>query len=307
MALTRIVSVRVGADLFVFASEDGPIKWTKAARAAAKFDGGDGHLATVTNARQSNALQDAIDEHGGGFVGASGPWIGLARAPDDDFEWVTGEAFRYSNWSPGEPNNFVTPERWVQLWNGQAIWNDNDQSFPRESVFGYVVELRQKAANVINGTAGDDHIESGGGADRLKGRGGDDVLIAGAGKDRMQGQGGDDRLVGGPGDDLMQGQAGADVLLGGGGKDRLIGGGGDDVLTGGKQADVFVFTARSGADVIKDFRVGLDVIELKAANRLGDLSFEQVGDDVTVAFRGAQITVENVEEEALRNSQNFDL
>lgn len=53
-------------------------------------------------------------------------------------------------------------------------------------------------------------------------------------------------------------------LLGGAGDDILNGGGGRDVLFGEAGADVFVFERGTSADVIGDFQVGVDRIDLSA-------------------------------------------
>ena len=42
-----------------------------------------------------------------------------------------------------------------------------------------------------------------------------------------------------------------------------MGGAGQDMLTGGGGADVFVFGVSSGRDVIRDFQIGLDRIDLR--------------------------------------------
>ena len=70
-------------------------------------------------------------------------------------------------------------------------------------------------------------------------------------------------------DDILRGGQGDDRLLGGAGEDTLVGGHGRDTLTGGADADVFRFTRaaespKGKADLITDFEVGLDVINLSA-------------------------------------------
>ncbi|MDF1586449.1 Ig-like domain-containing protein [Marinimicrococcus flavescens] len=132
-------------------------------------------------------------------------------------------------------------------------------------------------ADELDGGDGDDEIHGGFGSDILKGGDGDDALHGGNGKDQLFGGEGDDELHGGNGDDLLEGGAGDDYLYGGNGKDRLIGGEGDDVLRGGNGRDTFVFAANSGADVIVDFQVRKDTIELVG------LDFETF-DDVLAAM-----------------------
>lgn len=93
------------------------------------------------------------------------------------------------------------------------------------------------------------------------GSGGNDVLNGGAGKDKLFGGTGADTLNGGAKDDILKGQGGSDTLVGGAGK---------DTLTGGAGADKFVFNAASDSvygargDVITDFNVGVDLIDLSA-------------------------------------------
>lgn len=77
----------------------------------------------------------------------------------------------------------------------------------------------------------------------------------------------------GSGDDLVKAGGGADVILGGAGADVLLGQGGDDVINGGVGADkmagsggadTFVFAPGDGVDVVFDFTVGTDKIDISA-------------------------------------------
>ena len=104
------------------------------------------------------------------------------------------------------------------------------------------------------------------GADHLSGRGGRDVIKGGAGQDDLFGGSGADMLSGGRGHDALNGGAGRDRLYGGRGHDEIKGGAGADTPTGGSGYDVFVFGARSGHDVIKDFEAGKDMLKIKNAS-----------------------------------------
>ncbi|NKD86617.1 calcium-binding protein [Haematospirillum jordaniae] len=114
---------------------------------------------------------------------------------------------------------------------------------------------------------------------------GTDTAIGGAGDDTILGTEGDDTLSGGAGDDTLTGDKGHDVLTGGAGHDELTGGDGEDSLTGGADgdrltggagADRFVYTtaAETRGDVITDFTVGEDRIDLSA---VGDFVFSVEG------------------------------
>jgi len=64
------------------------------------------------------------------------------------------------------------------------------------------------------------------------------------------------------GNDELTGSAKRDTLDGGTGNDTLIGGQGNDTLIGGAGSDVFRFHAGSDVDIISDFTIGADKIEI---------------------------------------------
>jgi len=124
--------------------------------------------------------------------------------------------------------------------------------------------------DTLDGGTGDDKLAGGMGNDKLAGSSGNDGLDGAAGNDTLDGGAGNDRLVGGSGTDTLKGGSGDDVLIGGEGKDSLSGGDGDDT---------FVFMPidrKSPGDVINDFQVGQDRIDVSAyalENGLKDISF----------------------------------
>ena len=88
-------------------------------------------------------------------------------------------------------------------------------------------------------------------------------LVGGSGDDFLWGGPGNGNLSGGAGDDRLDGGSGNDSLNGGTGNDRLVGGTGNDTLHRRKRiADMFVFERGFGHDVVTDFTVGLDHLEL---------------------------------------------
>ena len=183
----------------------------------------------------------------------------------------------------------------------------------------------------LDGGPGDDYLHGGGGADRLAGGSGADWLEGGAGSDVLEGGDGDDILIGDnfpvfllyepvysepvPADLNEQGMAddpgeielisylpfgGDDTLSGGAGSDLLDGGYGNDELSGGPGADVFVFAHDSGYDVVTDFRIDEDSIDLSAfdgIDTIDDLNLQQQGDDLVIdlfAHGGGEITLQDV-------------
>lgn len=122
-----------------------------------------------------------------------------------------------------------------------------------------------------------DLISLGAGNDRGIGGNGDDVLDGGAGDDVLLGNREDDSLWGGNGNDTLIGGAGNDQLFGARGDDLLIGGSDNDELSGGLGADVFGFGPQSGKDVITDFVLSEDTIELVGGQKLISTELANLG------------------------------
>lgn len=106
--------------------------------------------------------------------------------------------------------------------------------------------------------------------------------VGGSERDVIKGNAVANILQGRSGNDKLYGRGGNDALNGGDGNDTLIGQSGADVLIGGKDADTFVFQGASDSygvekDVIRDFRSGVDHIDLRIidadANRAGNQAF----------------------------------
>ena len=147
-------------------------------------------------------------------------------------------------------------------------------------------------ANVLQGNTGNNRLRGKSGNDRLKGKGGRDRLIGGQGLDRLMGNSGDDRLkggkdddtlLGGSGNDRLVGGAGDDLLNGGRGNDRLYGGLGTNTLIGGTGNDIFQLSAGDGSDIIQDFEVGSDRIQLPQEISFGSLTITADGSDTQIS------------------------
>lgn len=132
----------------------GGITWDDArvGAAAMEFMGLSGHLATLTSAEENQFIVDELTEAAidlywiGGFQpeGSSEPGAG--------WQWVTGEAWSFTNWAEFEPNNGdgADPERHMSLWRADwgdpvpapdtvlGVWNDLPDWYAAP---GYVVEF----------------------------------------------------------------------------------------------------------------------------------------------------------------------
>ncbi len=117
---------------------------------------------------------------------------------------------------------------------------------------------------------------------------------------------GNDTITGSDDANVLTGGRGVDVLSGGDGNDTLVGGRGDfDRLIGDAGADTFRFVRTDGRDIIGDFVAGEDLIELREANRLADLTFTQAGANVRVDFGTLRIIVEDALVADIRDAGNF--
>lgn len=120
-------------------------------------------------------------------------------------------------------------------------------------------------ADVIDGGAGNDKLFGDSNNDTLTGKSGNDLLVGGEGNDRLSGDG-----LSNTGDDIIYGGSGADTLSGEGGTDTFV------FQPGDGSSD------RSQANLITDFKIGVDIIGLKEINS-DALSFE--GDSIDSTIR----------------------
>ena len=116
----------------------GGITWSDASVTASNRGG---YLATITSSNE-NAFVFGLVSQDTNFWYHSlannwwGPWLGGLQPagspePDGGWQWVTGETFTYSNWSPGQPSNnnptWNGGENRIQFGgqtNIASTWND---------------------------------------------------------------------------------------------------------------------------------------------------------------------------------------
>ena len=147
--------------------------------------------------------------------------------------------------------------------------------------------LGQKNTDFIIGDDTDEFHFTGRGDDFVHGGGGNDIISGGRGKDVLLGGDGHDAIFGGRGQDILRGDDGNDKLFAGKGADLIDGGEGHDHLFGGRGKDVFFFDDGDGADIIFDFRVGKDKIDLSEYD--GIHGFEDIADEISGGVFGASI------------------
>lgn len=193
----------------------------------------------------------------------------------------------------------------------------------------------------LEGNSGNDRLYGGSGTDTLRGGDGDDYLRDESGRDIFDGGEGqdtaaywghssgvtvnletganssgdtyisienilgsnkaDDHLTGDAQNNYLRGAAGNDTLIGGSGADTLRGDSGNDVMTGDDGGDLFVFHNSFGQDVVTDFDVSQDVLDVSSVEAFTSFSdvitnhASQVGTDVVISVSGSHhITLEDV-------------
>ena len=163
--------------------------------------------------------------------------------------------------------------------------------------------------DTLKGGQGIDTLYGGDGNDTLSGGTDNDMLYGNKGADTVYGGSGNDTLFGGDDGDLLHGDDGNDTIYGGDGADTLYGDDGDDILhggtgtnslTGGAGADAFLHDgAAGGDDIIEDFELGVDTLDLynSGLQTMGQLQavMAQVGADTVITLdNGDTITLKNI-------------
>jgi hypothetical protein len=145
------------------------LNWTQA-DLLAHTEGG--HLATIGSDAENQFVFSLINSpeffSGSGYNG-SGPAIGGylpdgAPAVDVGWSWETGEAWVYSNWAPGQPDD--SSETRTHYWSGsQGVPSSNWNNIsPTDSnLGGYVIERDNKTNASASGFYGQAFVGASGG------------------------------------------------------------------------------------------------------------------------------------------------
>jgi Ca2+-binding RTX toxin-like protein len=121
---------------------------------------------------------------------------------------------------------------------------------------------------IMLGGEGNDKLVGGRADDRIYGGSGDDLILGGSGNDLIEAGSGNDLVFAGAGNDVIDGGSGNDRLFGHSGDDRISGGEGNDLLVGGRGHDVL--DGGSGKNKLIDWSCSL-----KDFPRMGDQWFSR--------------------------------
>jgi len=139
----------------IIAIDGSDYSWTTARAQAEALVGPGGtnaYLATLTSAEENAFVFGLADNPAYWLIDTAGnnegPYIGALQTPGSGepgggWTWVTGEAWGFTNWAPGEPNNFGGAENWGTLFGPggvrSGLWNDVGNS-PDSIIKWYVAE-----------------------------------------------------------------------------------------------------------------------------------------------------------------------
>jgi len=261
------VSVKVGADVFVFAPRTDTVVRLLGASTDDVTSGTLSDFITEGDERHLSITTDYFRAGDGGdtVYGMAGTDTLIGGAGADQI--FAGEDNDSIN--GGEGRNYLRGDEGDDVILGGAQHDD------------------------INGNTGRDVIDAGDGNDWIHGGKDDDIIFAGNGDDLVFGDMGADTAGGGAGDDVMHGGELEDTLRGDDGNDTLFGDAGRDTLDGGNGADLFMAQANSGDDRVLAFSAGEgDRVHVDAGT---SYSVFQEDDDTIIQMDGSKMVLVGVQ------------
>lgn len=107
---------RVEFDGHGYAVFDNSMSWTEAKEFCESLGG---HLAVITSEDEQNFIDNLIKTSS-----KSSFWLGGYEVGYDNWKWITGEPWNYTNWKRGQPDHsFGDTENYLGIWEGNG-WND---------------------------------------------------------------------------------------------------------------------------------------------------------------------------------------
>lgn len=228
---------------------------------------GSDHADTLTGSSVANTL-----------LGGAGDDVLSGGAGNDTVQGGLGADTLYGGAGTGDLADYSNAS--------SAVHVDLKHTSSSPGSLGEAVGDRFYGIEGVIGSAFNDSLEGGGGADILIGGDGNDTIHGYPGSDTLSGGNGDDSIRGGEQDDLIFGGDGNDVLEGRGSEDTLYGGAGSDTLYGhdanggGTSADALF--GGSGTDVVYA-GAGSDSLYGGAGD---DSLYGEGGDDVIYFLQG---------------------
>jgi hypothetical protein len=138
------------------------ISWTDARDAAPSILPG-GYLASINSEAENEFVFSLIDDDAFWFHdpggGSFGPWLGgTDEVTEGVWQWVSGESWGYTNWHPGQPDDWAGSEDYLDFYVNSptaraSTWNDlaDWPLSPITAITGYVVETPEPGTLLLLG------------------------------------------------------------------------------------------------------------------------------------------------------------
>ena len=109
-----------------------------------------GHLVSITSQEEQKAIEELLESGT-----RNSYWIGATKSSNNNWNWVTGEDFKYQNWGDTQPDNFCNSENAAMIYrkinpknpSKFGEWNDlkddgtcNGENFFGVKNFGFICE-----------------------------------------------------------------------------------------------------------------------------------------------------------------------
>ena len=108
------------------------------------------HLATITSEEEQGFLESQLYPKADSGKFWLGAWQDMdAPAHDEGWNWVTGEAWDYTNWGPIRPDNYQDNEHFLITTDRLAwAWDDVSEDMNGRLSTGYIAERSGDSVNV---------------------------------------------------------------------------------------------------------------------------------------------------------------
>ena len=113
-----------------------------------------GYLATITSEEENNFVSSLLvtdDDPARYWLG--GYQMSRDSEPEGNWAWVTGEAWVYENWTPGEPNNGMGgTQHYLHYWPTNGQWDDMENGRYMAGLIMETASIPEPATMLLFGT-----------------------------------------------------------------------------------------------------------------------------------------------------------
>ena len=118
---------------------DSEISWADA-RSAAQSMGAGWDLATITSEGEENFIESLLTLDGRDQFWLGGYQFPATSTSTANWNWVTGEAWSYTKWGEGQPDDWMGDQVYLALDSDQNSWGWDDNTSTLYVIRGYIAE-----------------------------------------------------------------------------------------------------------------------------------------------------------------------